>query len=320
VDNSPSDEGDTVLQFSHYLKSCRESSKLTQEQLVEALYVHDTLAFRSLDASTLSKWERGIVQPKISKQVSIVQYFQQTMHRALPCFKRYTVDKAEALLCERGIKNLLGKSKKLVLDFPSSVIGADDLLVYHVRNSKNFEKHIAINVDLDRGFTHNYSQLDFEKFKAWASNPVNSFYICEYKEQFFGLLFTLRVKPEVFEDLMTFKRDERSLTDDDFALFHEKGASYMLSFFAMNETAATMLFIRYYAHLIANQDTIEEVGVATMMKDAQKLIGKMHLEHYTTKILSSELVLESYKASLPRFLAHADVLKMLLAKQNVSSI
>jgi hypothetical protein len=119
---------------------------------------------------------------------------------------------------------------------------------------------------------------------------------------------------------MTFKRDERSLTDDDFALFHEKGASYMLSFFAMNETAATMLFIRYYAHLIANQDTIEEVGVATMMKDAQKLIGKMHLEYYATKMLSSELVLESYKASLSHFLAHEDVLKMLLAKQSVPSI
>jgi len=197
------------LQFNHYLKACRESSKLTQEQLVHQLYIHDIQAFKSLDGSIFSKWERGIMEPKLSKQVSIVKYFQKRTNKALPCFDNYTVDKAEALLCEAGMQNLLGKSKKLILDFPSSVIGTDDLVVYPARNTDNFEKYIAINVDLDKGFNHDYSHLDFERFKAWASNPVNSFYVCEYKEQFFGLLFTLRVKQEIFDKLMKFEIYEK---------------------------------------------------------------------------------------------------------------
>ena len=139
------------MKFSQYLRTCREHSKLTQEQLVQALYVHDTESFEALDMSILSKWERGVIQPKISKQVSIVKYFQKVTGKALPCLDNYTVNKAETLLCEAGMKNLLGKSKKLVLDFPSSVIGIDDLMVYHVRNSENFDKYISINVDLGQG-------------------------------------------------------------------------------------------------------------------------------------------------------------------------
>ena len=307
------------MQFSQYLRTCREHSRLTQEQLVHALYAHDIESFGALDTSILSKWERGIIQPKISKQVSIVKYFQKFTGKALPCFENYTVDKAETLFCEAGMKNLLGKSKKLVLDFPSSVIGADDLMVYHIRNSANLDKYISINVDLDKDFTHDYSHLDFEKFKNWASNPVNSFYACEYKEQFFGLLFTLRVKPDIFDKLMKFELDEKELTNDDFALFDEMGSNYMLSFFAMNEKAATLLFIRYYAHLIANQNVIKEVGAASMMEDAKKLIGNMHLHICERKVVSDNLRIESYRASLSTFLAHERVLKMLLSKQNIPS-
>jgi len=301
------------LQFSQYVRSCRENSNLTQKQLSHALYLYDTESFNAINMSTLSKWERGVVQPKISKQVSIVKYFQKLTNRALPCFNNYTVDKAESLFCEAGMKNILGKSKKLVLDFPSSVIGVDDLMVYNVRNTDNLDRYISINVDLDKDFTHDYSCLDFEKFKNWASNPVNSFYVCEYKEQFFGLLFTLRLKPNIFNKLMKFELDEKELTSDDFALFDEKGSNYMLSFFAMNETAATLLFIRYYAHLVANQNVIEEVGAASMMDDAKKLVENMHLNYCDSKKLSDNLTIESYKATLSTFLAHENVLKMLFS-------
>jgi hypothetical protein len=267
----------------------------------------------------LSKWERGVIQPKLSKQVSIVKYFQKITGKALPCFEHYTVGEAEALLCEAGMKNLLGKSKKLVLDFPSSIIGIDDLMVYHVRNSDNFDKYIAINVDLDRGFTHDYSQLNFDRFKNWASNPVNSFYVCEYKEQFFGLLFTLRVKPEIFEKLMNFEMHERELTTDDFAPFDEGGSNYIISFFAMNDKAATMLFIRYYAHLIAYQNVISEVGTASMMDDAKKLFSYMHLRDYVDKRLSSGAILKSYRAKLSDFMSHEGVLRMIFHRKDIPS-
>ena len=72
------------MYFSEYLKSCRERSNLTQEQLVSNFYTHDIEMFESLDSSTLSKWERSIVKPNISRQVSILKYFQKITDTAYP--------------------------------------------------------------------------------------------------------------------------------------------------------------------------------------------------------------------------------------------
>jgi len=307
------------LQFSQYLRTCRDHSRLTQEQLVHALYVHDIENFEALDTSILSKWERDVTQPKVAKQVSIVKYFQKQTDKALPCFEGYSIQEAESLICESGMKNILGKSKQLILDFPSAVIGVNDLLVYHVRNSEHVDRYLSINVDLDQDFNHNYSHLTVKQFKTWAVNPANSFYVCEYKGQFFGLLFTLRVKPEIFEKLMQYQIEEEDLKENDFASFDEIGSNYIISFFAMNEKAATLLFIRYYAHLIANQDVIAEVGTSTMMEDGQKLIKKMHFEPCSQKVLSKEWTLQSFRASLSSFLAQESVLKMLLSRQNAPS-
>ena len=307
------------MQFSQYLRTCREHSRLTQEQLVHALYVHDIESFEALDTSILSKWERGVTQPKVAKQVSIVKYFQRQTNKALPCFEGYNIQEAEALICESGMRNILGKSKQLILDFPSAVIGVNDLMVYHVRNSEHVDRYLSINVDLDQDFNHNYSRLTVRQFKTWAVNPANSFYVCEYKGQFFGLLFALRVKPEIFEKLMNFQMEEGELKDNDFASFDETGSNYIISFFAMNEKAATLLFIRYYAHLIANQNKIAEVGTATMMEDGRKLIHKMHFEPYSQKVLSQEWTIRSFRASLSSFLAQESVLKMLLSRQYTPS-
>jgi hypothetical protein len=56
-----------------------------------------------------------------------------------------------------------------------------------------------------------------------------------------------------------------------------------------------------------------------MMKDADALIGNMHFEHYTSKRLSEDLNIESYRATLSTFLAQENVLKMLLSKQDIPS-
>ncbi len=45
----------------------REHNSLTQEQLVHDLYSYDIDSFGSLDTNTLSKWERSVTKPKVSK-------------------------------------------------------------------------------------------------------------------------------------------------------------------------------------------------------------------------------------------------------------
>lgn len=64
------------MQFNEYLKSCREHAGFTQEQLMEELYLFDVDNFSGLDTSTLSKWERDIIKPRLAKQTSILKYFQ----------------------------------------------------------------------------------------------------------------------------------------------------------------------------------------------------------------------------------------------------
>ncbi len=304
------------MYFSEYIRTCRERSKLTQEQLVHALYSYDIESFEGLDTGTLSKWERNVTKPKASRQVSMLKFFQERFGAALPCWDDYGMEETERIICETGMQNLLGKSKQLVLKFPSAMIASDDLKVYQLRNTESIEKIIAINIDLDRDFNHGYTKLDDAHFLSWALHPSNTFYVCEYQDQFFGLLFTLRLKPEVFRQVIRFEKREDELTADDFATFDEQGSSYMLSFFAMNDKAASILFIRYYAHLIANQDVIEAVGVGAIMEDARKLIGNMNLQPTATQALEDGRTLQMYSQTLPEFIASEKVLKMIFTKQS----
>ena len=304
------------MHFNEYLRSCREHANLTQEQLVQELYNYDIENFTGLETSTLSKWERNIIHPQISRQVHIIKYFQTRTNSALPCWEEYSETNAEEMICKAGMRNLLGKSKELVLNFPQKMIGAGDLKLFQLRNSEKIDKIIDITIDLDKGFNHKFSELLPEHFKEWALHPSNSFYVCEYKEQFFGLLFALRLKPEAFRKIIDLEIREKDLKLEDFASFDEMGSTYIISFFAMNEKAATMLFIRYYAHLIANQRTIEEVGVATMMDDARKLLANMHLKEHHSMQLSNGLILQTYKESLSNFLASEYTVRMILSKQD----
>jgi hypothetical protein len=283
---------------------------------VQELYNFDIESFEGLDSGTLSKWERNVTRPKISRQVSILKYFQQKSGVALPCWDKYGMEETEKIICQTGMHNLLGKSKQLVLNFPSSMIAMEELKVYQLRNTESIEKIIAINIDLDRDFNREYSSLGNAHFLEWALHPSNSFFVCEYQEQFFGLLFTLRLKPEVFRKVIHFEKREDELTIDDFASFDEKGSNYIVSFFALSDKAAAILFIRYYAHLIANQHNTEEVGLGTMMEDARKLIGNMNLKPVAAKQMADGRVLQMYSERLPEFLASEKVLKMIFSTQS----
>jgi len=305
----------TAVHFNEYLRSCREYNHFTQEQLVQNLYQYDIDSFAGLDTTTLSKWERSLIRPKLSRQVSILKYFQSISDMALPCLKQYTVEAAEEMICRVGMRNLLGKSKKLILNFPDKMIGADDIKVIQLRNSTIIDKLIGIHIDLDNGLNRKFAELLPEHFRKWALHPSNSFYICEYKEQFFGLLFTLRLKHETFEKIINLEIKKKDLTIDDFASYDEVGSNYILSFFAMSEKAATMLLIRYYAHLIANQKVIAEVGVITMMDDARKLLSHMHFKNHRSKKLDNGLIMQTHRASLSHFLASEYTVKMILSKQ-----
>jgi len=302
------------MKFNTYLKNCREHNALTQEELVHSLYSYNIDMFEGLDTSTLSKWERGITQPKASKQVSMIKYFQKESGVVLPCWNTYSIQEAEEHICQAGVKNLLGKNKQLVLNFPSDMMQLDDLKVYPVRHSDRMDTLLDINIDLHKNANHPFSQISLEQFKTWALHPSNLFLACEYKNGFSGLFFSLRLKPEVFQKIINFEMKKSELDIEDFASFDEVGSNYMLSFYALNDKVATMLFIRYYAHLIANQTKIKEIGVITALDDVKKVVNNMNLEETKSMITDDKVELKSYTQSLSNVLVSENVVKMLFSK------
>ncbi len=305
------------MQFNEYLKICRTKNDLTQEELVQALYIFDTEHFSGLDTTTLSKWERAVTQPKLPKQASIIKYFQNITKMALPCFDEHTEEEIEKSLCKVGMKNILegSKSKELILDFPSAMMSLNDFKVYQLKDFNLIDKVIKINTYLDKNFNNNYTHLTDDTFKKWALMPGNFFTVCEFGEEIVGLLFTLKLKASSFEKIINAEMMEKELVPKDFASTEEKGSNYIISFFALNKKAASMLFVRYYAHLISHQSTIIEVGVATFMDDGEKLIESLNLAHYTSCVVQDNMELQFYRMPLSSFLATPNVIKMILTKQ-----
>ena len=306
------------MKFNEYLKSCRKKYKLTQEELVQKLSAYDE-NFMGVDTRTLSRWEVAQTQPSMSRQITVVNYFSTLSGHVLSCFENYTKDEIQAQICKIGLANLLGKNKELVLNFPSSYILADNIKITHLRDSKTIDKTISVALRLDKEFTDNYSQILGSDFKEWALHPSTLFLVCEVQDQFFGLLFTLRLKTEVFEKIMSFEMEEKDLNLSHFASFNEDGCNYILNFFAQSQKAASLLYVRYYAHLIANQDTISKVGAIAMMSEGKKLIERINLSHLKEMSIDG-YKLSSYEATLKDVLVNQAVLKMIFQKQDFSEV
>jgi len=60
--------------FSNYLKNKREAKGITQEELAEQLSSQSSL-LAGIDSVTISRWERGRINPSIRRQVEIMVYF-----------------------------------------------------------------------------------------------------------------------------------------------------------------------------------------------------------------------------------------------------
>ncbi len=304
------------MHFNEYLKSCREHNHLTQEHLVHDLYSYDIESFEGLDTSTVSKWERGINKPKPSKQVNIIKYFQKMTGVALPCWENSSIEESEELICKAGMRNLIGKSKKHIYNFPSEMMSVDDIHVYPLRTFERMDDLIDMHMHLHQNLNHESLQLSKEQFKEWALHPDSLFLACEHKGAFIGLSFTTKVKPEIFDKVLNFEMKRSDVTTDDFASFDEIGSNLMLGFFALHEKAATLLFIRYYAYLIANQKYIADIGAVANSDDAIKLISNMNLQYYNSRVTDDGVKIKAYRQTLFNALASEHVVKMILAKQD----
>ncbi len=301
------------MKFNEYLKSCRQKYNLTQEEMTQNLYAFDDV-FKALDIGTFSRWERGVTKPNMQKHISIVKFFQTKSNHILSCFAHTDKDHIEDEICKMGIRNLIGKSKEYILNFPTKSFKVDDICIKHIRNTDDIDKVLKIPYSVIENLTGNVYDLSFEAIKAWALHPSNLFLLSEYKGEFAGILFTLRLKLDTFEKIINFEMDLKDISLNDFASFNEIGCNLPMAFFAYNDKSSTLLVLRYYAHLIANQDLITHIGAVPLLDGAKTIVQKMNMQLYKEKNVKQG-TLSSYHAPLSEVLINEAVLKMIFHKQ-----
>ena len=302
------------MEFYKYIKRCRKKNHITQEELVSSLCTYDRENFENLDTVTLSRWERDHTKPNTHKQLGIIKYFQSISDEALPCWDQYTSKEVEDLICTVGIQNVLSKPKQLILNFPSTMMSIDDVHVYPIVDMEKAKNLFALNMDLHCATNHPYTQITLEQFESWAAFPCTLFLAAEYKGSFVGLFFSLRVKEHIFQKIINMEMKNSEIKESDFAQKNEVGSIILLSFYAINQKVASMLFVRHYAYLIANQKIINEIGVSTVLEEVQKTVENMNLEHFKSKKMKDSTKVEVYKATLGKVLASEYVVKMIFSE------
>lgn len=298
--------------FGKYLKICREHSHLTQEELVSKCYNYDK-SFAGLDVGTLSRWERGVSKPSVDKQLKITKIFQSYSKTLLPYFDIYSFEDIQTQLSSINALNLIGNSKEHILNFPHSENLDKELKIININEAADKERLLKMPSDIFESLTNNYYEFSVDIFLSWAKNKNNLFVVSEYQGQFFGMLFAVSVKPEVFEDILLFKRDLKTLNEEDFTQGDEKGCSFPLTFFAYNQKSASLLYLHYYAYLITHQESILEVGMTVRLESVVKLVDKIELKKYH-RDTTQERARTSYKSSLEDILLREDVFRMLFTK------
>ncbi|WP_297484829.1 helix-turn-helix transcriptional regulator [Sulfurimonas sp.] len=299
--------------FGIYLKTCRENYNFTQEELVQKLYAFDDL-FEGLDIGTLSRWERSTTKPNVDKQIQILKFFQTQSGLILSCFGEDEPQAIEEKLCKIGVKNLLGTSKEHILNAPTSFFNIKYASITHIHQAKDIDKALAMPYSTILSLTNNVYNLSLQTIKEWSLNPNNFFIYAQYHEEFAGMFFSLRLKPEVFHNLLNFKTEFNDIRADDFASFDEMGCDMPLAFFAHNDKISSLLIISNFAHLIANQKNIKEVGSITLLDGAKKLLQNINLKHYNTTT-SKQGNLDSYMEKLSKVLVNESIVKMLFQKE-----
>ena len=301
------------MKFNEYIKSCRNKYELTQESLAQELYNFDE-SFAGVDTRTLRRWEMAQTKPSIERQIKILRYFKTLSGHILSCFDTTNRESIESEICKIGIKNLIGSSKEHILNFPTKSFKVEDISIKHIRSAKHIDEVLQMPYAVIENLTDNVYNLSFENIREWALHPSNLFLLSEYKGKFAGILFTLRLKPEVFNNIINFESELKDIRMEDFAQFDEVGCNLPMAFFAYNDKSSTLLILRYYAHLIANQDVIKEVGSTPLLDGAKKIVQKINLKIHKNKEVPQG-TLSSYYAPLSDVLINESVMKMIFRKQ-----
>ena len=158
---------ESIMKFCHYMKLCREHFDLTQEELVQHLYIHDNV-FSKLDVGTLSRWERGITCPNLERQAKFIESLRTFSDTLFPGFEFFDIEKIKLHTSQSDISKTIGKHKRYILDFPKDLIEIDKIRIHNMKEARDFNSSLKLTYELHKKITNNYSNLTLEQFQLWA--------------------------------------------------------------------------------------------------------------------------------------------------------
>ncbi len=298
------------MYFGDYIKTCRKRFHLTQQELVELLFDFHPV-FHGLDTVTLSRWERNITSPNIERQRYFIEAMQPFDDTIFPAFDAIDMDAIENVMFTKGIQKVIGRHKTFILDFPTEIIETDAISMTDLRELDDPLPTLHIAHTFLKKVTDDYAQIPFERYSSWAIHPSSRFLLATYHKQFFGVLFSLRLKQEPFDALMTFQKEEKSITVEDLAPENEDGCEYPLTMLGYTEEVATLLSLRYYRHLISCQGKTGCAGTFPKRKEGEKLARTLGLERY-----QSNGTYHTYRANMVDVLLNRYILTILFRESN----
>jgi transcriptional regulator with XRE-family HTH domain len=302
------------MDFSTYLRLSRKQLELTQEEFVEKLYLFNDTVFSGINPATLSRWEREISIPSLTRISSIIAYFQEEAKQPLPYVELLHTENMEQLLCEPILSQLF-KPKSMVGKLELKTDSYDAFELQSLRHHPNAKELTELITMLHKGVNTPFTQVKESQFNYWMDNPSNLFTTLVYKSILLGLFFVLRLKPESFQKIITFKMRKDELSDIDFAPIGEEASLYILSFYSLTQPVATSLFHRFYAHLITYQSHIKEVGFISSFQEANNLAEKMELQKCGAYFDNNTEII-AYKNDLFSFFKALFTLKVIFPKHS----
>jgi len=297
------------MKFGDYIKHCRERYNLTQETLVEHLFLYDEI-FEKLDVSTLSRWERGVTCPNVEKQSIFIASLRTFSDSLFPAFDSFEFSVLKPHTTQFNMSKTLAKQKRYVLNFPHDLIEADKIEIIDMKRAQDFNSSLKLTYELHKKITNDFSELTFEHFQKWASHPKSFFLLASYENHFFGMFFSLQLKTDIFNHLLNFEMKETEIELEHFAQDEEESSEYILGLFAYSKESASLLILYYFKHLIDKQKNIQDLGAIVKVDPGHKLASHLGLKPANGK-LSTPF---AYQETLKDVILNQGVLNVLFEK------
>ncbi|EGU47392.1 hypothetical protein VIOR3934_17958 [Vibrio orientalis CIP 102891 = ATCC 33934] len=139
--------------FSKHLRILRKNLNLSQHQLATKLNLASD-EFLSIDANTVSRWERGIIKPTLSKQLRILRCFTTDLMPYLKSLNHpISSDKLNRLLYTRfqnvNIRLATASYKKTAIE---KKIAIEEMPLFDAPNDHTIDDIKYLHTELDIGY------------------------------------------------------------------------------------------------------------------------------------------------------------------------